>query len=177
VVRAQLVRSMSDIARHVRARGARLLSTRTTPASVGTTIFALRDVIIIDVDMIVVGRGRGLLERRGERRGSRSSSRSSRHAAAPSPPVRGPAACSRRPPAAAVWRCVVAASMMSRLRAFVREERCSRVHSSVSTSSAADVSVPFERVGIGVETVGRSRVGGGGVPPILASETRGFICY
>ena len=100
---------MPDVAQHVRARGTHPLSTRSTPASVGTFIFALRSVIVIDLDMTVVGGGRGLLERRGEGCSSRRSRRSRRRATAPSPPLPGPSAGSRAPAAAAIWRCTVLA--------------------------------------------------------------------
>ena len=50
-----------------------------------------------------------------------------RGAAVPSPPVQGPAACSRKPRAAAFWRRAVASHAMSRFCAFVRPERCSAV--------------------------------------------------
>ena len=108
---------MYDVARHVRARGTHLLSTRTTPASVGTFILALLFVIIIDVDMTVVGCGCGLLERRGEGCRSRSGRRSHRRAAAPSPPAPGPSAGSRSPVAAAIWRLV---ALVTERRAFGR---------------------------------------------------------
>ena len=46
---------------------------------------------------------------RGEGRGGRYGCRSGRSAAAPSPPVLGPSACSRAPAVAAIWRPAVLA--------------------------------------------------------------------
>ena len=48
-----------------------------------------------------------------EGRGGAGRCRSSRPAAGPSPPVRGPSACSRARSAAAIWRCAMLACAMS----------------------------------------------------------------
>ena len=105
---AQWVRMVGGVARRVRARGTHLLSTRTTSASGGTSVLALRVAFTWRVHGPVAAAWLGIDGGREESRSGRSSRRSRCRAAGPSPPVHGPAACCRRPCAAASRRCAVA---------------------------------------------------------------------
>ena len=99
----------ADTCRHVRARGTHLPSTRTTSASGGNFLLALRAAIFIDVDGLDAAVALDVALERGEGGGGRRGCRSGRSAAGPSPPVRGPSARSRAPLAAAIWRRAVLA--------------------------------------------------------------------
>ena len=112
--RAQAVRIMSGIARHVRACGTHLRSTRSTSASVGTIIDALRDRVLHRRRWARCGCGAACRVERGEGCGGRGGCRSGRSAADPSPPVLGPSACSRAPAPAAIWRPAVASHARDR---------------------------------------------------------------
>ena len=91
-----------------------------------------------------------------EGRGSGWSSGRARSSTAPSPPVQGAARGQRKRCAAAVWPCAVVSLGKGLKRLILLDERCARVQYFVSTCAPAEVSVPFERVGVDVETVGSS---------------------
>ena len=77
--------------------GTHLLSTRSTPASVGTTILALGVKLHSRVDMLIAATSLSTSECRVEACGGRWSSRSRLRAADPLPTVQSPSAGSRAP--------------------------------------------------------------------------------
>ena len=72
-------------------------------------LLALRAVVFIAADGLAAAVALRIEVERGEGRGGRYGCRSGRSAAAPSPPVLGPSACSRAPAAAAISRPAVLA--------------------------------------------------------------------
>ena len=99
---------LRGVARGVRARGTRLLSTRTTTASVGIIAHALGLAVGFVAYVLMRLLMRVHVDGVDGVDGGVCGGRSGRLAAGPSPPVPGPSACSRAPAAAAIWRRAVA---------------------------------------------------------------------
>ena len=100
------------------------------------TALTLRGVVFIRVDLVLAAVQQHSQIDVGEARDGRGSCRSGRPAADLSPTVHGPAACSRAPPAAAIWQRLMVSRTMSPFGAFSAANGHVRVWYSVSAQAA-----------------------------------------